>query len=148
MNNLRKTHPMVLVAAVALTMFSLLGSAAITGLLPSASQQAIQARDNTVDSNTAKNDFAIKPSQPGKVSDHPAQPSNRIACMNCGTVVAILTLEGQISSTSGDREFRMAPAYQIKLRMHNGTYQTLTQHTRPQYLIGDVVRLQGSQATV
>lgn len=30
----QKTHPMVLVAAVALTIFSLLGSAAITGLLP------------------------------------------------------------------------------------------------------------------
>lgn len=148
MNNLRKTHPMVLVAAVALTMFSLLGSAAITGLLPSAAQQTAQARDNTAVGNTAINDLATKSSQPSRIPDRSAQPVNRIACMNCGTVVAILTLEGHISNASGNKEFRMAPAYQIKLRMHNGTYQTLTQHTRPQYLIGDVVRLQGSQATV
>jgi len=32
----RKTHPMVLTAAVAVTIFSILGSAAITGLIPSA----------------------------------------------------------------------------------------------------------------
>ena len=31
MNHLRKTHPMVLIAAIALTIFSLIGSAAITG---------------------------------------------------------------------------------------------------------------------
>ena len=36
MNHLRKTHPMVLIAAIALTVFSLIGSAAITGLIPSA----------------------------------------------------------------------------------------------------------------
>ena len=41
MNHLRKTHPMVLIAAIALTVFSLVGSAAITGLIPSAPQSEV-----------------------------------------------------------------------------------------------------------
>jgi hypothetical protein len=42
MNHLRKTHPMVLIAAIALTIFSVVGSAAITGLIPSAPQTEVQ----------------------------------------------------------------------------------------------------------
>jgi hypothetical protein len=44
MNHLRKTHPMVLIAAIALTIFSLVGSAAITGLIPSAPPAELQSR--------------------------------------------------------------------------------------------------------
>lgn len=44
MNHLRKTHPMVLIAAIALTIFSLVGSAAITGLIPSAPSAQLQSR--------------------------------------------------------------------------------------------------------
>lgn len=46
MNHLRKTHPMVLIAAIALTIFSLVGSAAITGLIPSVPQNVVQ--DKTI----------------------------------------------------------------------------------------------------
>ena len=42
MNHLRKTHPMVLIAAIALTIFSVVGSAAITGLIPSAPSTTVQ----------------------------------------------------------------------------------------------------------
>ena len=33
-SNIKKTHPMVLVTATTMTVFSLIGSAAITGLIP------------------------------------------------------------------------------------------------------------------
>ena len=43
----RKTHPMVLVAATGLTIFSILGSAAITGLIPhTRSEQAADVTAN------------------------------------------------------------------------------------------------------
>ena len=145
MNNLRKTHPMVLIAAVALTMFSLLGSAAITGLIPNVSgKEDLQAMDerSTAGENTSTS------SKPAPSAERSSAESRMAVCVTCGTIVAILALEGQISNTSGDRELRMAPAYQIKLRMHNGTYQTITQHSRPQYLVGDVIRLHRRQATV
>ena len=141
MKNLRKTHPMVLVAATALTLFSLLGSAAITGLLPSAPEMSANANETIADQEPEKK------TPPSTTSANSAD-SGHVACMNCGTVVGILALEGELNSTSGNKEYRMATAYQIKVRMHNGTYQTLVQHTRPQYLIGDVIRLERRQATV
>ena len=145
MKNLRKTHPMVLIAATALTLFSLLGSAAITGLLPTAADlhSGSTLETGVADSNT------IEGASSESLSDAPkAGQQGQTACMNCGTVVAILALEGQINSTGGQKEYRMAPAYQIKVRMHNGTYQTLVQQARPHYLIGDVIRLERRQATV
>lgn len=147
MSNLRKTHPMVLVAATALTFFSLLGSAAITGLLPSVSDKpaggALEDKTGSVDQ---------KPTEPQTSSTDKSRnqenENDGVACLNCGTVVAIMALEGEISNTSGNKEYRMAPAYQIKVRMHNGTYQTMVQHKRPEYMIGDVIRLERRQATV
>lgn len=53
MNHLRKTHPMVLIAAIALTIFSLIGSAAITGLIPSAPSTAM--RNGTIPMNHTDN---------------------------------------------------------------------------------------------
>ena len=53
MNQLRKTHPMVLIAAIALTIFSLIGSAAITGLIPSAPTSAM--RNSTIPMNQIEN---------------------------------------------------------------------------------------------
>jgi hypothetical protein len=147
MNNLRKskTHPMVLVAATALTLFSLLGSAAISGLLPTAAdKQEVKAFDEK--SGASAEQQSKSSSADNRSSSE--KGNQQLACLNCGTVVAILALEGEISNTSGDKEYRMAQAYQIKVRMHNGSYQTLVQHTRPRYLVGDVIRLERRQATV
>ncbi|HEU4708960.1 MAG TPA: hypothetical protein VFS17_06580 [Methylophilaceae bacterium] len=147
MKNLRKTHPMVLVAAVALTMFSLLGSAAITGLLPNISEkQGSPAKEENSGIVTEQASEA-HPAASGTAT-RPETDKSPKACLNCGTVVAILALEGEISSASGNKAVRLAPAYQVKVRMHNGSYQTLTQHSRPTYLIGDVIRLERRQATV
>lgn len=148
MSNLRKTHPMVLVAATALTLFSLLGSAAITGLLPSASdkQEAGAFEDKTGSVEQTPSD--AQPSSAGKNSSQESEDHDSVACLNCGTVVAIMALEGEITTASGTKEYRMAPGYQIKVRMHNGTYQTMVQHKRPEYMIGDVIRLERRQATV
>jgi hypothetical protein len=150
MNNLRKskTHPMVLVAATALTLFSLLGSAAISGLLPTASdKQEIKAFDEKAGAAADQQSNDAQSSSAGNRSRNETG-SHQVACLNCGTVVAILALEGEISSTSGNKEYRMAQAYQIKVRMHNGSYHTLVQHARPHYLVGDVIRLERRQATV
>ncbi|HZV97781.1 MAG TPA: hypothetical protein VFF74_02220 [Methylophilaceae bacterium] len=59
-NHLRKTHPMILVAAVALTIFSILGSAAITGLIPS----SYSKKHDVVKSLTDGTGAAIANSQP------------------------------------------------------------------------------------
>jgi hypothetical protein len=146
MKNLRKTHPMVLIAATALTLFSLLGSAAITGLLPTAAD--LHSASTLDEAGVANSNNAEGATSTQQLDSPRDTQQGQVACMNCGTVVAILALEGQINSTGGNKEYRMAPAYQIKVRMHNGTYQTLVQQARPHYLIGDVIRLERRQATV
>ena len=53
----RKTHPMVLIAATALTVFSILGSAMITGLIPSARSERVDdgAKLEFNDTNSPEN---------------------------------------------------------------------------------------------
>lgn len=101
MTALRKTHPMVLIAAAALTVFSLLGSAAITGLIPSAHSekpdvvQRLTDGTGTVIANGQIPDKA--PVSPGKeiVKPDHATPSTpkKIACVDCGKIVSIRAVE-------------------------------------------------------
>lgn len=108
-NVLRKTHPMVLIAAVALTIFSLLGSAAITGLIPSAYSEKQDTPQSLSDGSGATNNEQAKPG-PGntgnvpengksKAGAHSSQPNSAqdsakaIACNNCGTIVSIRAVE-------------------------------------------------------
>lgn len=111
MNNiLHKTHPMVLIAAVAVTIFSLLGSAAITGMIPSA-----RSEKQDVTTSLADNAGSIQTDRPAtidrqdktapgasgngnKVGDQsPSLPQHNMdkspVCANCGTIVSIRTLQ-------------------------------------------------------
>lgn len=101
-NNLRKTHPMVLIAAVALTIFSLLGSAAITGLIPTAHSEkdaspVAETRTEPASPNhaTGIDRFNSQPATPQAQPERyaavsPAQPT---ACNNCGRIVSIQAVE-------------------------------------------------------
>ena len=63
-DNVRKTHPMVLVAAVAITIFSLLGSAVITGLIPNAySERQSAVIEQLMKQSTISNDAASTTTQ-------------------------------------------------------------------------------------
>lgn len=110
MNNLlRKTHPMVLIAAVALTIFSLLGSAAITGLIPSAySQKQDYVHDQTDNSNESiakhpdtsnqsksvpANTSNMQNNGEADISVHRQESEKAAACTNCGTILSIRAVE-------------------------------------------------------
>jgi len=110
MNNvLHKTHPMVLISAVALTIFSLLGSAAITGLIPSAYSEKRDEVQNLTNSppGTAMvkdqaNSGQPQPAEGGNVPRNSKPDSGKrssrdsakaVACTNCGTIVSIHTVE-------------------------------------------------------
>jgi len=100
-NTLRKTHPMVLIAAIALTIFSVLGSAVITGLIPSAhsekTEMALPSATNGGKSSTAasaneqiknvhRNDSFMSPVEPSASGKVPL-------CANCGVIVSIHSVE-------------------------------------------------------
>lgn len=109
MTALRKTHPMVLVAAAAITIFSLLGSAAITGLIPSAHSEkqdqdvvqrltdgtgAVIANGQATEKNTAIKNHEKDLAQPDDIVK-PTRPmaDKGIACLNCGKIVSISAVE-------------------------------------------------------
>lgn len=113
----RKTHPMVLIAATALTVFSILGSAMITGLIPSAhSEKTDDATklelNNTEtpdkaklgeDTHVEKNTVSGKVSQSGQTANTNAanvtsNATNEVAsCQDCGKIISIkrVTTDGE-----------------------------------------------------
>ena len=104
MNNiLRKTHPMVLIAAIALTIFSLLGSAVITGLIPSAYSEKndqLQSLNGTSSTAMAQYQSGSQPVEAsrvpanGKPYSHSSQDSAKAAaCAICGTIISIREVE-------------------------------------------------------
>jgi outer membrane lipoprotein SlyB len=104
-NMLRKTHPMVLIAAIALTIFSVLGSAAITGLIPSAHSEKTEMAQPSV-TNGGESPTAPSTNRQIKNAHHndsfksqfgpSASNSNKaVACSNCGVIVSIRAVEQQ-----------------------------------------------------
>jgi hypothetical protein len=142
-DNSRKIHPVVLIAAVAITVFSLLGSAVITGLIPS----AFYERQSTVEplttsSNDAKGSIQTIPNNRHEPStdyksrvqpQQSAKPHSTLGidaiCGGCGTVISINAEEQE-----GD-------GFTIKILMENGSYRTITQYSEPDLQVGDEVRL-------
>jgi hypothetical protein len=146
--NPRKTHPLVLVAAVALTIFSLLGSAAITGLIPVHSEKQDAAQSLT---DGRRQDAAIAKPQAAAAPMHDQQSS---ACSSCGTIISIRTVEhdamnkqSQESHASDSQASPMSAtgkvqtAYVIQVRMGNGITHTIMQYDKPRIPVGAQVRL-------
>ena len=161
----RKTHPMVLVAATALTIFSLLGSAAITGLIPTvpyAKQGLLQdmtsdkprnhaasfeskAPENKTDSQRQGLNNQTLINADNEVLKQ-AQAENKL-CQDCGVIISIKSID-QVATNfiSGDTDKASAKtAYLIKVRMENGGYRLVTQYSQPQHGIGDIVKLDSNQ---
>ena len=146
MDNLRKTHPMVLIAAVAITVFSLLGSAVITGLIPNAhSEKQGAAIEQSMEQSTINNDAATATDQTApntrsdsgssyitdyksKVQPHRAMPNSssikRAACDGCGKLVSV-------SATK-----QKGNGFMSKIRMVSDSYRTITQYNKPHYRVG------------
>jgi hypothetical protein len=139
--NPRKTHPLVLVAAVALTIFSLLGSAAITGLIPVHSEKQDAAQSLT---DGRSRDAAIAKPQAAAA---PVPDQHSSACSSCGTIISIRTVEGETIAPALQkpalqaREREKLTAYIIQVRMVDGATHTITQYDRPRIAVGEQVRL-------
>ncbi len=91
MQQIRKTHPMVLIAAVALTIFSILGSAAITGLISPANSARMERIDLIEDGNSK-----IIPEKPGAnqtFGSNSQSTSKAESCSHCGKIVSIQPFE-------------------------------------------------------
>lgn len=160
-NSLRKTHTLLLVMAVVITVSSLVLSAAITGLIPNTffgpERGNVQNRSMQQHSGNKSADLPAKRlSNAANVFDGEknstyilgyksrVQPKaqlapvddNDVACTNCGTIVSIDAAE---ESASG---------YVIKVRMANGDLRIVTQYSQPDFNVGDEVKVSSRKYTL
>jgi outer membrane lipoprotein SlyB len=162
-----KTHPMVIAAAAAVLLVSLLGAAAITGLLP-------KATSTTGDAAVARNKDAVVQRQ--------APQATR--CPTCGVIESVRAVEvqgdasglgavagglagaavgsqfgrgdgrtlmtiagaagGAYAGNSIEQQVKKRTVYRVSVRLEDGTVRILSQATPPPFAVGDRVRIVGA----
>lgn len=114
-----RNYPVVLASGIAILMFSLVGLAAISGVMP-----ADISRHNphaTPLLETAASAAAAK----------------KAGCRNCGFVLVVRAVE-----VSGEGEKRKA--YRVSVRMDDGSERTLSFAAQPPVTVGSRVRVNGN----
>lgn len=165
----RRLHPLLTAAAVSLTVFSLLGIGAITGIIPTASSQQGERAEAA-----AKAEEGGKPA-PGKAA------SAKSTCANCGVVETVRTVQlegnasgigavaggvtgalvgnqfgrgggntamtligaagGAYAGNSIEKNMNRQTAYRITVRMDDGAFRTISQSHVPSVAAGDKVKV-------
>ena len=157
MGHPRRLHPLVAGAAVAVMIFSALGVAAITGILPGAmSQKSADLAPGPVEPKTA-------------------------ACPSCGTIESIRAIEvkgdatglgvvaggltgavvghqvgngrgqdamtvlgaagGAYAGNEIEKNMKSHVVYRVTVKMDDGSFRTVSQATAPSFAVGDKVRV-------
>jgi len=107
-------YPLMLIAAIAVIVFSVAGIATMMGWMPGAlSSDADPARARAVP--------ASKPAKPRVVT-------TAANCRDCGVVESMRAVEKSVD-------------YEIRVRMNDGTYRTLYERARPVLTVGQKVRV-------
>ena len=170
MEGLKKTHPLMLAAAASVIVVSLVGAAAIGGLLPNA--------------HSEKTDMAVPKIPPVPASPRSALPKLAAyanECTTCGTVSAIHTVVlrgeatglgavaggltgavvgnqmgrgngntamtllgaagGALAGNEIERNVKKHYSYRVTVRMDDGSYRTVSQSSPPAVAVGARVRI-------
>ena len=117
-----RNYPFVIATGVAVLLFSLVGVAAVTGLLPSGAP--------ATDAHGASGQKTAKAAAARKSS----------ACRNCGVVTWVRTVEVDGDSKRGAKRTE----HSITVRMDDGSERTLSQVAAPAFAVGARVRINGS----
>lgn len=159
-----RTHPLQIAAAMAVLLVSLLGAAAITGLLPSATSRT------GADATVAQKDVTA-----------PRSMAQAARCPSCGVIVAIRAVQvqgdasglgalagglagavvgnqfgrgdgrtvmtiagaagGAYAGNSIEKQVKKHTAYRVTVRLDDGTERTLSQAALPPFAVGERVRI-------
>ncbi len=165
----RKTHPLILGAAASVMVVSLVGAAAIGGLLPEA--------------HSDKADNAAQSSAPAAEARHgvPGPAARDSVCASCGTVASIRMVEikgdatglgavaggvtgavvgnqmgrgngnaimtllgaagGAMAGNEIERNVKKRYRYHVTVRMDDGSFRTVSQASVPSVAVGERVRV-------
>ncbi len=118
-----RNYPMVIASGVAVLLFSLVGVAAISGVLPK---------------DIATHNPHATPLLETTASAASAKKSN---CRNCGfvKVVRSVEVEGEIEKHSKNQK-----VYRVTVRMDDGTERTLSLAAQPSFGVGTRVKVNGN----
>lgn len=167
-------YPLMVIAGVSVTVFSLLGTAAITGHLP-----AVQA---ATFAPAGKSALSAPAEKPAPAASH--KTAGRYACDNCGTVAAVHSTEvkgegsglgavaggvtgailgNQIGNGNGrtaaallgaaggaylgneiEKNTKAVTRYTVAVRMNDGSVRNFQRSSAPEFAVGQRVRVEGN----
>jgi outer membrane lipoprotein SlyB len=149
-----KTHPILIAAGAAVLLFSLLGAAALTGVLPSANtapgaggksiaQAAKCASCGTIESIRA---VEVKGESSGVGAVAGAVTGGLLGNqVGSGSTRTVLTVGGAAGGAfAGDaveKHLKKHVAWRVQVRLDNGTLRTLSMKAQPPFAVGDRVRV-------
>lgn len=166
-----RTHPVLLAAGVAVLLFSLLGAAALTGVLP------------VSNSNPGEFSALAQKTAAATAAAHPSQRMAAAPCANCGVIESVRAVEvkgsgsgvgavaggvaggvlgnqighggtrtlltvggaagGAYAGNEIERNLNRHMVWRVAVRLGDGTLRTLSQRTQPPFSVGDRVRIVG-----
>lgn len=146
----RRSHPVIVAAAMAVITFSLLGIGAITGLIPSAYSDGAKTwqKSERGDGRNLDADNSMRRTLPlpGALAQS--------ACTGCGVVDAIraVRIEGNASGFGAvvggafaghaiEKNVNRRTVYRVTVRMDDGSFRTVSQPHSPTIVVGSRVRL-------
>ncbi len=144
-NIIFKINPLVIIAAVSVIIFSLVGIAAITGQMTAVNSEISGSAERAKETG-------IKPNiSPIFVENRAAAQNTEQAkpCDNCAVVDSIImkevkgngSREGRVPGGVADNQNAVTSAYLVKVRMDDGTYQVVSQQDQPAFHIGEKVKI-------
>ena len=119
-----RANPIIAIASVSVMVASVIGVAAITGVLPN----------------------EMSPKQGGVALGDSATSLRAVDCTLCGTVESIRTVEvrdegGAASASEIDKSAKKRYAHRVTIRMDDGSYRTMSLAEPPALAVGDKVRV-------
>lgn len=140
-----KINPLVIVAVVSVIIFSLVGIAAMTGQMPVVNSDiSVPAVRGEVS--------GIKPNITPIIMEKRAsaqQMKRANPCVDCGVVDSIIVNDvngdgggaGTVSGREFEKNINKPAAYQVKVRMDDGTDRVISQHDQPVFDPGEKVKI-------
>lgn len=141
-----KTNPFLIIAVVSLIIFSIVGTASITG-------QLTDANFGTSGLATNPEKTGIEPNITPIIGVKNASSQNleqTKPCASCAVVDSIIVNEvngesGGVGTVPGsmanDKTTIMSASYQVKIRMYDGTYRVISQQGQPVFHVGEKVKI-------
>ena len=119
-----RNYPLAIASGVAVLLFSLVGGAAITGVLPMSS--ATHAGEPAPLEKTAA-----------------AAAARKVACKNCGVVAAVKAVDVSEDASGGGARAEHRSVYRVTVQMDDGSERTLSLAAAPGFSVGSRVRVNG-----